>query len=289
MIKWAPSRAGLSLFFLALALLVLVFDRQTYKHYSGAEIVVPSKKAAPAAGSTVQTTIKDLTSKLKKPRVEAARYSVAADKNLFSASRKAWQAPAPAPAPVENKKNEPPKPPAPAPVRRDVVLYGTYISGKTRKAMLHFKRFRKGRLLVAEGAEAKDEDNGVSSRRKMPVYTLVKVEAKKVTLKDERGSEFTVNLYDNKKRHPAKTVNKTKIRVEKAAVPGSSSRGSSSSSASNVTSPATSTATSAAKKALISAKQIRKLSVEEKDALVKRGELIKHNTPFGPVYKRVRK
>jgi len=287
MIKWAPSRAGLSLFFLALALLVLVFDRQTYKHYSGAEIAVPSKKAAPAAGSTVQTTIKDLASKLKKPRVEAARYSVAADKNLFSASRKAWQAPAP--APVESKNNEPPKPPASAPVRRDVVLYGTYISGKTRKAMLHFKRFRKGRLLVAEGAEAKDEDNGISSRRKMPVYTLVKVEAKKVTLKDERGSEFTVNLYDNKKRRPAKTVNKTKIRVEKAAVPGSSSQRSSGSSASIVTSPATSTATVAAKKALLSAKQIRKLSVEEKDALVERGELIKHNTPFGPVYKRVRK
>jgi len=289
MIKWAPSRAGLSLFFLALALVVLVFDRQTYKHYSGAEIVVSPKKAAPAAGSTVQTTIKDLASKLSKPRVEAARYSVAADKNLFSASRKAWQAPAPAPVPVQDKKSESPKASAPAPTRRDVVLYGTYISGKTRKAMLHFKRFRKGRILVAEGAEAKDEDSAASGRRKMPVYTVVKVEAKKVILKDERGSEFTVNLYDNKKRRPAKTVNQTKIRVEKAAAPSSSSRRSSSSSAAIATSSATSTATAAAKKALLSAKQIRKLSVEEKDALVERGELKKHNTPFGPVYKRVRK
>ncbi len=39
----------------------------------------------------------------------------------------------------------------------------------------------------------------------------------------------------------------------------------------------------------LSAKQIRKLSVEEKDVLVERGELKKHSTPFGPVYKRIRR
>ncbi len=284
MIKWAPSRAGLSLFFLALALLVLVFDRRTYKHYSGTEIVVSSKKAAPASGSTVQTTIKDLTSKLTKPRVEAARYSVAADKNLFSASRKAWQAPAPPPA--VDKKDETPKAAAPAPTRRDVVLYGTYISGKTRKAMLHFKRFRKGQMLVTEGAEARDEESTSPSRRQTPVYTVLKVEAKKVTLKDDRGSEFTVNLYDNKKRRPVKTVNKANIKVDKT-VPQKSAK---------VTiAPAGGTSSGVAKRSgksgvpALSARQIRKLSVEEKDALVTKGILKKHNTPFGPVYKRIRK
>ena len=287
MIKWAPSRAGLSLFFLALALLVLVFDRRTYKHYSGAEIVVSSKKAAPASGSTVQTTIKDLTSKLTKPRVEAARYSVAADKNLFSASRKAWHAPAPPPASVAKKDEAPPKAPVPAPTRRDVVLYGTYISGKTRKAMLHFKRFRKGRMLVVEGAEAKDEDSGNPSRRKAPVYTVLKVEAKKVTLKDERGSEFTVNLYDNKKRRPVKTVNKANIKVDKSAAPQKSAK--------VAIAPAGGRPSAVAKSngkagtPALSARQIRKLSVEEKDALVSKGVLKKHSTPFGPVYKRIRK
>jgi len=283
MIKWAPSRAGLSLFFLALALVVLVFDRQTYKNYSGAEIVTSPKKAAPAAGSTVQTTIKDLTSKLTKPRVEAARYSVAADKNLFSASRKAWQAPAPPPS--ADKKDEVPKTPAVAPTRRDVVLYGTYISGKTRKAMLHFKRFRKGQMLVAEGAEAKDEESGNSSRRQAPVYTVLKVEAKKVTLKDERGSEFTVNLYDNKKRRPVKTANKANIKVGKATA--------SQKSAKVVVAPAGGTPSAKSKRRsgepAMSARQIRKLSVEEKDALVTKGVLKKHSTPFGPVYKRIRK
>ncbi len=284
MIKWAPSRAGLSLLFLALALLVLVFDRQTYKRYSGTEITVPVKKTAPAAGSTVRTTIKDLASKLGKPRVEGARYSVAADKNLFSPVRKAWQAPAP--PPVKTKPNETPKAPAPTPTRRDVVLYGTYISGKTRKAMLHFKRFRKGRMLVAEGAEAKDEDSGNASRRKTPVYTVVKVEAKKVTLKDERGSEFSVSLYDNKKRRPVKTVNKANIKVDKTA---------SQKTAKIAVAPAVRTAAGGAaanKKGAapaLSARQIRKLSVEEKDALVAKGVLKKHNTPFGPVYKRIRK
>ncbi len=280
MIKWAPSRAGLSLLFLALALLVLVFDRHTYKRYSGIEIAVPEKRAA--AGTTVQTIIKELASTLAKPRVEGARYAVAADKNLFSPSRKAWQAPAS--SPVVRKSSATPK--APAPTRRDVVLYGTYISGKTRKAMLHFKRFRKGRMLVAEGAEARDEDSGSASRRKTPVYTVVKVEAKKVTLKDERGSEFSVSLYDNKKRRPVKTVNKANIKVDKSA-PRKAAK--------IAVAPAVRTAAggvAATKRSTapaLSARQIRKLSVEEKDALVAKGVLKKHNTPFGPVYKRVRK
>lgn len=285
MIKWAPSRAGLSLVFLALALLVLVFDRQTYKRHSAAEIVTVSKRAVTSTGSTVQTTIKDLSSKLVKPRVEVARYSVAADKNLFSPARKAWHAPAP--PPVKADKGEAPKPPAPAPTRRDVVLYGTYISGKTKKAMLHFKRFRKGQMLVAEGAEAKDKDSGNPSNRKTPVYKVLKVEAKKVTLKDERGSEFTVMLYDNKKRRPVKTVNKANIKVDKSAPPQKSAKISIAPAGGTPAAVAGGSKKSGAP--ALSAKQIRKLSVEEKDAMVAKGSLKKHNTPFGPVYKRIRK
>ena len=274
MIKWAPSRAGLCLLFLILGLAVLIFDRHTYKRYSGAEIAFSNKATPAVAGTAVQATIKELSSKLAKPKVGTGRYAVTADKNLFAADRKAWQAPAPRPAETE-KKDEIPDPAA-APVRRDVILYGTYISGSTRKAMLHFKRFRKGRMLVAEGGEVKDEESGSSGRRKTPVYTILKVEAKKVILKDERGGEFEVSLYDNKQRRPARTVNKKNIVVEKAAAPTPARKAPESSAA-------------AAKGPSLSAKQIRKLSTEEKDALVERGELKKHNTPFGPVYKRVRK
>ena len=285
MIKWAPSRAGLSLFFLVLALLVLVFDRYTYKRYSSVEIAASKKHGAVAAGTTVQATIKELVSKLDKPRVEVSRYAVTADRNLFSPIRKAWHAPVP--HPVAAVKKEASKAPAAAPIRRDVVLYGTYISGKTRKAMLHFKRFRKGQMLVAEGAEAKDVESGNPSRRQTPVYTVLKVEAKKVTLKDERGSEFTVNLYDNKKRRPVKTANKANIKVGKSAAPQKSAK---------VTiAPAGGTPLKVTKRKsssaapALSARQIRKLSVEEKDALVAKGVLKKHTTPFGPVYKRIRK
>jgi len=280
MIKWAPSRAGLSLFFLALALLVLVFDRYTYKRYSSVEITASQKHGAVAAGTTVQATIKELVSKLDKPRVEVSRYAVTADRNLFSSVRKAWHAPAPQPVAAEKK--EDPKAPVAAPVRRDVVLYGTYISGKTRKAMLHFKRFRKGQMLVAEGEEAQDQDRGNPPRRNLPTYKVVKVEARKVTLKDERGQEFTVNLYDNKSRRPVKTVNKKSIKVDKAAVPQKAAR---------ITTSAASTSGSTGKTGApaLTSRQIRKLSVEEKDALVAKGALKKHNTPFGPVYQRPRK
>ena len=283
MIKWAPSRAGLSLFFLVLALLVLVFDRHTYKRYSGIEIVASQKHGAAVAGTTVQATIKELAAKLDKPKVGVSRYAVTADRNLFSADRKAWQDPVPRPVAGEEKTET--QALAAAPTRRDVVLYGTYISGKTRKAMLHFKRFRKGQMMVAEGEEAKDKESGNPPRRNLPSYTVLKVEARKVTLKDERGQEFTVNLYDNKSRRPVKTVNRKSIKVDKAAAPQKSAKITTSTAKVSV-------AGAAGKKSATStltSRQIRKLSVEEKDALVGKGVLKKHSTPFGPVYKRLRK
>lgn len=282
MIKWAPSRAGLCLLFLLLGLVVLVFDRHTYKHYSGGEIAFTGTATSTTVNTAVPATIKELRSKLSKPEVGVGRYAVTADKNLFAADRKAWQPPAPPQPQVENKDGAAKVPEVAAPVRRDVVLYGTYLSGSVKKAMLHFKRFRKGRMLLAEGEEAKDEETGKSGRRKTPVYKILKVEAKNVTLKDERGAEFVVSLYDNKQRRSARTNNKKNIQVEAAVTvapaPTKSSRPASL--AKKSTSPSGST---------LSARQIRKLSVEEKDALVKKGELRKLNTPFGPVYKRVRK
>ncbi|MEA3332332.1 MAG: hypothetical protein U9Q58_01880 [Pseudomonadota bacterium] len=282
MIKWAPSRAGLSLLFLLLGLTALFYARHTYKRYSGAEISFSSKATPAVAGVAVQATIKELGAKLAKPQVGVGRYAVTADKNLFSADRKAWQ-PAVAKQPVAESKEETAAA-ATAPVRRDVILYGTYISGSVKKAMLHFKRFRKGRMLVAEGDEAKDEDSRASGRRNTPVYTVLKVEAKKVTLKDERGGEFEVSLYDNKKRRPAKTSNKKNIQVEAAAAAPTVKQKQVKPAGSGPKVAGTTVATPG-----LSAKQIRKLSVEEKDALVERGELKKHSTPFGPVYKRVRK
>ncbi len=284
MIKWAPSRAGLSLFFLVLALLVLVFDRHTYKRYSGIEIVASQKHGAAVAGTTVQATIKELTAKLDKPKVEVSRYAVTADRNLFSSDRKAWQAPAPRPVAGEEKAEF--QDPVAAPTRRDVVLYGTYISGKTRKAMLHFKRFRKGQMLVAEGEEAQDKNSGNLPRRNLPSYKVLKVEARKVTIKDERGQEFTVNLYDNKSRRPVKTVNKKNIRVDKSAVPQKSAK--IITSTAKVSAPGVSAGKKSETSGLTS-RQIRKLSVEEKEAMVNKGTLKKHNTPFGPVYQRLRK
>ncbi len=284
MIKWAPSRAGLSLFFLVLALLVLMVDRHTYKSYSGVEIKASQKPGAAAAGTTVQATIKELASKLDKPKIEVSRYAVTADRNLFSPARKAWHAPAPQAAPPAAPEEV--KTPAAAPTRRDVVLYGTYISGKTRKAMLNFKRFRKGNMLVAEGEEAKDMDSGAPHRNNPPTYKVLKVEARTVTLQDERGGEFTIGLYDNKKRRPVKTVNKKNIQVNKTTVLQKSPKITTSA---VVGTTGGSAATNKKGAPVLTSRQIRKLSVEEKEAMVSKGVLKKHNTPFGPVYQRIRK
>ncbi|MBN2705123.1 MAG: hypothetical protein JXR89_01630 [Deltaproteobacteria bacterium] len=271
MTKWVPSRAGLTLIFLLLGLLVLVFDRATYKRYSSGEFDFTARDGALGAATAVQTTLKELASKLDKVKVAPAGYEVVGDKNLFAPERQAWQPPAPAPADV--KPGDAVPVPVPAPERRDVILYGTYLAGANRKALLDFKRFRDGKRLLAEGREARDEESG---RSPAPAYTLLKVEARKVVLKDERGAEFEVGLYDNKQRRPLTTANQANIQVEAAEV-------------APVAVSATGGAVSgggAAAKPVLSAGDIRKLSIEEKDNLVKQGELIKHSTPFGPVYKR---
>jgi hypothetical protein len=142
-------------------------------------------------------------------------------------------------------------------------------------------------MLVAEGEEAQDRDRGNPPRRNLPTYKVVKVEARKVTLKDERGQEFTVSLYDNKSRRPVKTVNQKSIKVNKAAVPQKAARIITSAAGTSGTGTSGSTGKTGAP--ALTSRQIRKLSVEEKDALVAKGVLKKHNTPFGPVYQRPRK
>jgi len=285
MSKWLPtSRAGLAFLFLFLALVVLFFDRYTYLHYAGAEIKVVHKEVPAAARSTVQARIKELKSKLAKTKIGAGRYAVAADKNLFSPERKAWQPPQPK-VPKTTDKNEKNASPEPPPVRRDVVLYGTYIAGSTKKAMLYFKRFRKGHLRLAEGEEARDAERG--SRRPGPVYTVVRIDPRKVVLKDARGNEFEVSLYDNKKRRPARTMatKQPNIRVEKAALhhpTAASKTGRNHAKAQPVGRPGTSGRA-------LTAREIRKMSREDKEALVSQGVLQKLNTPFGPVYRRAKK
>ncbi len=285
MSKWLPtSRAGLAFLFLFLGLVILFFDRQTYRHYAGAEIKGEHKELPAKAGTAVQATIKELRSKLEKSRIGAQRYAVAADKNLFSPERKAWRPPAPKPKPEAGQSKE--APPVAAPTRRDVVLYGTYIAGKQKKAILYFKRFRKGHLRLAEGEEARDGDERAASRPGSPVYKVLKVEARSVVLQDARGREFTIGLYDNKKRRPAKTVNKANIKVEKAVVPkpGAIKTGKSGGRPGTVAGKSTS-----GSEPVLTARDIRKLSREDKEALVAKGVLKKLSTPFGPVYKRVRK
>jgi hypothetical protein len=167
-----------------------------------------------------------------------------------------------------------------------VILYGTYIAGKEKRAVLHFRRFRKGRLRLAEGEEARDADPKAASRPHSPVYKVVKIEPRSVVLEDAQGKKFTVGLYDNKKRHPAKTANKPNIKVEKAVLPkpNTTKVGKSGSQVGTTAGKAT-----AGSGAALTARDIRKLSREDKEALVSQGVLKKLSTPFGPVYKRIRK
>jgi len=148
--------------------------------------------------------IKELKTLLNKPKVTAKSYDVVVEKNLFAASRQAWRSPAAAGEDTDKgeKKPEVKK----GRTKQDVILYGTMIRGDKKMALLEFKRFRRDRpkRLVSEGETVSSD----SSRGRS--YTLVSVDKTSVVVKEEQsGESYTIPLFDNVKKRPSKTANRS--------------------------------------------------------------------------------
>ncbi|RLF03062.1 MAG: hypothetical protein DRJ64_08660 [Thermoprotei archaeon] len=244
--------------FLLLAAINLLASARLYQQISRPITIAAGTKkhSAPLKPETVASDIKTL---LLQNELRRNSYQLIADKNLFSAQRKAWQPPV-----VE--KVEPGKEVVSQARRSDVVLYGTFTVGNKMGALLEFTSFKKGqRKKTLFSGDQVSSTKGASRKEKK--YTLLKVNPSSVTVKDRNGIVFNVNLYDDKKPQPEVVKTKTSISVagdksnQKSSVVVGSSR---SVEAAKVVKARTSAA--ATKKKLES------------------GELIKIETPFGSAF-----
>ncbi len=239
---------------------------------------------SPGNGDTeTSLVIEELKGQLEAPSLEAARYSIIAEQNLFSPDREAWAPPPPRPEPPQEEE-APPPPPA---NRNDVALHGTYLSGGEKRAILSFRHFRsapKSRILT-EGQEARDEDGNARLS-----YTVKEIHEDRVELEDSRQQTFSVGLFDNKQASPRATQQKTTIEVEQGAIAGpvASASASTGDGGSPSASPSSSQKGGQEGKDGLSTADVNRMDQEDKDRLVEEGKLRKINTPFGNVYKPVK-
>lgn len=199
-------------------------------------------------------------------------FNVIADKNVFSASRKAWTPPqaqeeAKPETAAQNKTEEI------VSKRDDVELRGTAMVEQKRKAILHFKSFRSVKTFrLGEGdvASEKDQKGG-------PSFTVLSIASDTVRMKDNAGKEFVVGLYDHKREGPATTVNQSKIVEAQAPSPPPQAP------APAPSSVVVGTPTNANQEGISSKTDAQR---QKNEQLVKEGKMKKIETPFGSVYRK---
>jgi len=219
--------------------------------------------------------VDELAASLALPKAVDGRYQIIEEKNLFSPERKAWQAPPAAPAGTEpEQKIMPPSSLA----KGEIVYYGSYTKGDLKYAILGFKKLRiqRGKVILAEGETAKDEQGAALW------YTLRKVTPLAAVLENNQGQIYTVGLFDHESRNPKQTKNTTEIKVAASEPPKAVA-----------TVVETAAAKEDAKKKEAEANpyttsSLAKMPEGEKEALVQAGKLKKVNTPMGVIYQPVK-
>lgn len=233
------------------------------------EIEVPINGTRQINSTKHLNELKELSAMMNKPRGSKTGHEVIAEKNLFSKDRSEWQQPA-----AQQVQNQ-----AGQIMRHDVILYGIFKSGDREMAILGLPRISSGskKFILAAGENVKSPPD------KPPFsYTLVSIKDKAVTVKDQAGAIFSVGLYDHKRtpssRRPPAHLSKSGTKVVTTKVQGSAAP------AGGIVRPG-GPAPSAAK----AEKSISSMSKREKEALVKKGQLKKVSTPFGTLYRPVKK
>jgi len=208
--------------------------------------------------------IKSLFSSLDK---EPNKFEVIERKNLFSPQRAAWQPPPPQKEKPQ-KKEEVREPRLPD--RSDVVLYGTYISNSTQKAILHFKRFSSSPRSRVVKAGQTVRDTGDS--KKEILYKVTKITPQVVHLVDDDDRSFAVDIHDHEVKAKTRQQDTRNISI-------SSSRQKSQTTVVGQAPQKKSDSATSRKK------DIQRLSEEAKEKMGKEGKLKKINTPFGTIYR----
>lgn len=253
--------------FLAAAALVLVLAYRTYREASAFVAAAPEQ----TAGGGQDARLKEMEALMRQGNKEP-RYQVIADRNLFSPDRRAWQ------APVEQQNVA-----SAAPIARgDVALYGTYVSGDRKYAILSLSLTagKSKRFVLQEGESPKD-DQGTPL-----AYQIVSIGPESVVLKDRSGTNYTIGLYVNKHSSPAQTQNAApQVTPPPPPPPGAQPAAAGPAPAGAPVNNETATAKPAPDAASGLPADYKSLPVEEKERLVKEGKLRKINTPMGAVYR----
>ena len=232
------------------------------------EIEVPINGTRQINSTKHLNEIKELSAILNKPRGARSGHDVIADKNLFSQEREEWVNPV-----TEQQAEHPSK------VKRtDVVLYGIYRSGGESIAILGLPRIAENnkKFLLTAGDKA-DSQPG----RPPFSYTLVSIEEEGVTVRDHNGAVFSVGLYDHQ-RSPS---------LPRAAIPpgGSGVKVVTTKPSPNANKGGGVVRPDSGKTPNGITKPVNAMSKAEKEAMVKQGKLKKVSTPFGTLYRPIKK
>lgn len=253
---------------LVLSIAAAAFALQAY--FNEASVSLPQPKAVGNGES--QTALRELSSMLNRSQAVDTRYNIIEDKNLFVPGRKAWKAPE-QPKPAEVKKVVT----VPAASRKgEVVLYGTFITPRKKYALVNFPKLpakdateKQKRNVVALGETVKTEASVLN-------YTIIDIQEDRITVQDQAGQRFSVELKDENKKSPTKTENKSAISVKTDTAKSQSVSVKSSEQEKKAPSRNVSG---------MSPGQINALPPHEKERLVKEGVLKKQLTPMGPMYR----
>lgn len=187
-----PRPKGLSIRYYISALLIIVSAAglalawDIYRDSAEIDLQAPSKAPEPKA----EVNMGQLEALFQEPPSDPGRYQVIAEQNLFSENRRAAADQA---AQRAGQKDAPER-------REEVQLLGTSILGKRKSAMLRFLLFsdKKKAHIVEQGQTVRDTgqspSEGQGEGEGGPSYTLVDVEQRRVTLKDQSGQTFSVSM-----------------------------------------------------------------------------------------------
>ncbi|WP_027367024.1 hypothetical protein [Desulfocurvibacter africanus] len=181
-----PRPKGLSIRYYISALLIIVSAAglalawDIYQESAEIDLQAPSKAPEPKA----EVDIGQMEALFQEPPSDPSRYQVIAEQNLFSENRRAVADQA---AQRAGQKDAPER-------KEEVQLLGTSILGERKSAMLRFLLFsdKKKAHIVEQGQTVRDE--ATSEGESGPNYTLVDVEQRRVTMKDQTGQTFSVSM-----------------------------------------------------------------------------------------------
>ncbi|EGJ49575.1 hypothetical protein [Desulfocurvibacter africanus] len=183
-----PRPKGLSIRYYISALLIIVSAAglalawDIYQESAEIDLQAPSKAPEPKA----EVDIGQMEALFQEPPSDPSRYQVIAEQNLFSENRRAAADQA---AQRAGQKDAPER-------KEEVQLLGTSILGERKSAMLRFLLFsdKKKAHIVEQGQTVRDEGERGGEGESGPSYTLVDVEQRRVTLKDQTGQTFSVSM-----------------------------------------------------------------------------------------------